>query len=66
MLRMVRRKIEAKVPIDLPGNFYASPPGPTFSEFVSWVASVKHDDEHWRPYYVHCSPCHVKYDFVLR
>ena len=23
-------------------------------------------DPHWRPYWIHCSPCLVNYDFVLK
>ncbi|XP_068207653.1 carbohydrate sulfotransferase 12-like [Palaemon carinicauda] len=66
MQEQVRAKVRAKLPVDLPGNPFAEPLGPTFSEFVQYVLSGRHTDEHWRPYYAHCSPCHISYQFVLR
>ncbi|XP_068206933.1 carbohydrate sulfotransferase 12-like isoform X2 [Palaemon carinicauda] len=66
MQEQVRAKIRAGVPVNLPGNPFAEPVGPTFSEFVQYVINAKQDDEHWRSYFVHCSPCHMTYQFVLR
>lgn len=62
----VRAKVAAGVPVHLPGNPFAEPLGPMFSEFVQYVLHAKHDDEHWRTYFEHCSPCHMSYQFVLR
>ncbi|XP_037783886.1 uncharacterized protein LOC119580056 isoform X2 [Penaeus monodon] len=62
----VRNKVMAGLPVVLRGNPFASPVGPTFLEFVQYVIDSKHEDEHWRTYYSHCSPCLMDYDFVLR
>ncbi|XP_076029930.1 uncharacterized protein LOC143018454 isoform X3 [Oratosquilla oratoria] len=52
--------------IALRDNPYANPLGPTFIEFVKYVVTVRVDDEHWRPYNLHCSLCYINYDFILR
>ncbi|XP_063607251.1 carbohydrate sulfotransferase 12-like [Penaeus indicus] len=62
----VRNKVMAGLPVVLRNNPFASPVGPTFLEFVQYVVDVKFEDEHWRTYYSHCSPCLMDYDFVLR
>ncbi|XP_047470657.1 carbohydrate sulfotransferase 11-like isoform X2 [Penaeus chinensis] len=62
----VRNKVMAGLPVVLRGNPFASPVGPTFLEFVQFVIDSKHEDEHWRTYDSHCSPCLMDYDFVLR
>ncbi|KAK7078862.1 hypothetical protein SK128_007283 [Halocaridina rubra] len=62
----VRAKVKAGVPVKLPGNPFAKPLGPTFPEFVAYILHAKHDDEHWRTYYDHCSPCHMDYHVILR
>ena len=66
MLNAVRKRVEDEIPVELEGNIYASPIGPTFEEFVKFVINTKLDDEHWSPYYKHCAICHVKYDFILK
>ncbi|XP_066971402.1 carbohydrate sulfotransferase 10-like isoform X2 [Macrobrachium rosenbergii] len=40
---------------------------PTFWEFVQYLIStpVWEYNEHWRPYYLTCTPCHYHYDFIL-
>ncbi|XP_064091082.1 carbohydrate sulfotransferase 10-like isoform X2 [Macrobrachium nipponense] len=40
---------------------------PTFWEFVQYLIStpVWEYNEHWRPYYLTCSPCHHHYNFIL-
>ena len=42
----------------------------TFPKFIRRVTSEwtrrKTANEHWRPYYVHCDYCDIKYDFIGR
>ena len=38
-----------------------------FEEFLRWVISwkdVAKHNIHWRPYYAHCLPCGIHYDFI--
>ena len=38
-----------------------------FEEFLRWVISwkdVAKHNIHWRPYYAHCFPCGIHYDFI--
>jgi len=41
---------------------------PTFREFCSYLVTVDPKDmnEHWRPQYLDCSPCHHKFDLFLK
>ncbi|RXG53180.1 Carbohydrate sulfotransferase 11 [Armadillidium vulgare] len=48
------------------GNPFANPIGPTFEEFVKFVLSYPTNDDHWRPYYIQCSLCHMDYHYVMR
>ena len=40
---------------------------PTFWEFVQYVKAcrISRMDEHWKPVYEFCSPCHVNYESVI-
>ncbi|KAG7162471.1 carbohydrate sulfotransferase 11-like [Homarus americanus] len=40
---------------------------PTFWEFVEYLVSTPASDynEHWRPYYLVCTPCHHHYSVIL-
>lgn len=40
---------------------------PTFWEFVEYlqVTPVEKFNEHWRPYYITCTPCHHHYSAIL-
>ncbi|XP_071530535.1 uncharacterized protein [Panulirus ornatus] len=50
---------------------HAQPPGysdvPTFWEFVEYLTNtpVWEYNEHWRPYYLTCTPCHHRYSIIL-
>ena len=41
---------------------------PTFSEFVDFLLSseVETYNEHWLPYYLLCTPCHLNYTVIAR
>lgn len=41
---------------------------PTFEEFVRYVLSTdaRKLDEHWRPMFLDCNPCHHMFDFILK
>lgn len=41
---------------------------PTFLEFCEYLLTVdpKRMDEHWRPQYLDCSPCHHNFDLILK
>ncbi|CAL8126402.1 unnamed protein product [Orchesella dallaii] len=41
---------------------------PTFQEFVHYVLSTdpRKLDEHWRPIFLDCNPCHRTFDFILK
>ena len=41
----------------------------TFPEFINlvlrqWTRRRGSCNEHWRPYYMHCDYCHIKYDMI--
>jgi len=42
----------------------------TFADFAQYVvdewSAGKQLNRHWRPQYLICNPCHIKYDFVGR
>ena len=42
----------------------------SFQEFVDAVSKEWHEhhtcNEHWRPYYMHCDYCNIKYDIVRK
>ncbi|CAL4122498.1 unnamed protein product, partial [Meganyctiphanes norvegica] len=70
LLSQIKSLVKAGKPVVLPHNPFAAPVGPTFPEFASYIAMVRkyayYIYEHWRPFHMHCSPCHIEYDFVLR
>jgi len=39
---------------------------PRFHEFLEFLLSrdLRYYDEHWAPYFIGCSPCHVPYNFI--
>ena len=41
---------------------------PTFSEFVSYLLETEVEDynEHWLPYYLLCTPCHLNYTVIAK
>ena len=41
---------------------------PTFSEFVDFLLSTEVEtyNEHWLPYYLLCTPCHLNYTVIAR
>ena len=41
---------------------------PTFSEFVSSLLETAVEDynEHWLPYYLLCTPCHLNYSLIAK
>lgn len=56
------KKYRQSVP---PGTFYWDVP--TFPEFVDYLLDTPPTEynEHWRPYFLTCLPCHVNYQVVL-
>ena len=46
----------------------ATPTPPTFAQFVRFLLATPpaDDDPHWMPYWLHCSPCSVDYDAVVK
>ena len=41
---------------------------PTFSDFVNFLLSTEVEtyNEHWLPYYLLCTPCHLNYTVIAR
>ena len=41
---------------------------PTFREFVQYLldTDVEQYDEHWRPIFLLCTPCHVRFDIIAK
>ncbi|XP_042205527.1 carbohydrate sulfotransferase 11-like [Homarus americanus] len=41
---------------------------PTFREFIQYLldSDVEEYDEHWRPIFLLCTPCHIKYDVIAK
>lgn len=42
---------------------------PTFAEFVRYLIDtdlVYYSDDHWMPYYLHCTPCLVDYEVIAK
>ena len=41
---------------------------PTFSEFVDYLLETEVEDynEHWLPYYLLCTPCHLNYTVIAK
>ncbi|XP_076058134.1 carbohydrate sulfotransferase 11-like [Oratosquilla oratoria] len=42
---------------------------PTFDEFVKYLVDtnlVYYADDHWMPYYLHCTPCSLQYDVIAK
>ena len=41
---------------------------PTFSEFLAYVIDtpISAYNEHWRPYHLTCTPCHINYSVVMK
>ena len=65
-LAQVKKALKLNNKSLLPNSIYTTPVGPTFYEFVSDILSHSNDDEHWRPYNRHCSPCLAKYDIMIK
>ena len=43
-------------------------PPPTFRQFVQYLLATEPSryDTHWRPFWLHCAPCKVSYDAVVK
>lgn len=42
---------------------------PTFSEFIKYLIDtdlIYYADDHWMPYYLHCTPCLVDYEVIAK
>ena len=41
---------------------------PTFREFVEYIVNlpISKFDVHWKPVYIQCMPCNIKYDILAR
>ena len=41
---------------------------PSFVEFVSYLVEtpLTHYDEHWKPIFLLCPPCHFKFDVIVK
>lgn len=41
---------------------------PTFREFIQYLldTDVEEYDEHWRPIFLLCTPCHVRFDIIAK
>ena len=41
---------------------------PTFSEFVDYLLETEVEDynEHWLPFYLLCTPCHLNYSVIAK
>ena len=42
---------------------------PTFEEFIKYLIDtdlVLYSDDHWMPYYLHCTPCHIDFDVIAK
>ena len=41
---------------------------PTFSDFVNFLLATEVEtyNEHWLPYYLLCTPCHLNYTVIAR
>ncbi|KAK7086393.1 hypothetical protein SK128_021996 [Halocaridina rubra] len=41
---------------------------PTFREFIQYLldTDVEEYDEHWRPIFLLCTPCHIRYDIIAK
>ncbi|KAK4326838.1 hypothetical protein Pmani_002670 [Petrolisthes manimaculis] len=42
---------------------------PTFPEFVRYLIDIdllQYSDDHWMPYYLHCTPCLIDYDIIAK
>ena len=49
-------------------NLFRYKKAPTFSEFVDFLLSseVETYNEHWLPYYLLCTPCHLNYTVIAK
>ncbi|KAF0299159.1 Carbohydrate sulfotransferase 11 [Amphibalanus amphitrite] len=71
MVRLHRRKDVVPQPVSAAELNGPPPPPPprqpaplTFPEFLRSVAAQDVGDEHWKPYFAHCTPCNVDYDLI--
>ncbi|XP_043239313.1 carbohydrate sulfotransferase 11-like [Amphibalanus amphitrite] len=71
MVRLHRRKDVVPQPVSAAELNGPPPPPPprqpaplTFPEFMRSVAAQDVGDEHWKPYFAHCTPCNVDYDLI--
>ena len=42
---------------------------PTFAEFAQYIIDTNlnaYADDHWIPFYLYCTPCLVRYDFIVK
>lgn len=41
---------------------------PTFREFIQYLldTDVEEYDEHWKPIFLLCTPCHIRYDIIAK
>ena len=72
MFRKFRKKYNEKIikkfrtvlPSDI--DFYKDVP--TFGEFVDYLIATPSEEynEHWRPYYQICNPCHVNFSIIVK
>ena len=51
-----------------PGNPLFDRKEPSFVEFVNYLLDtpVERYDEHWRPQYILCPPCHFNFDVIVK
>ena len=49
-------------------NGTGAPSPPTFRQFVEFLLSTPPEemDSHWQPFWLHCAPCIVDYDAVIK
>ncbi|XP_071530132.1 carbohydrate sulfotransferase 11-like [Panulirus ornatus] len=47
---------------------YKSRIQPTFREFIQYLldTDVEKYDEHWKPIFLLCTPCHIRYDIIAK
>ena len=78
--RMIPKSLSAIAIDTLPGKHFlvqrndslATEPryraAPTFPEFVDWLldTEVERYNEHWLPYYLLCTPCHLNYTVIAK
>ena len=58
----------AKYKQKFPGNPLFEKKEPSFVEFVEYLIETPLDkyDEHWKPIFVLCPPCHFNFDIIVK